>query len=328
MAPRTSNSLSPVPKRKISSTSAAAKAKPSTKKTSTLTLGGSASSVATGKKPVKSLSDFHRTLSVGGSRNKSETPLSDTSDNSKDVKGKRKAVVSDHQTDQLWVDLFAPESEEDLAVHKRKVEDVRRWLVDALDGGPGGKMKKYRRILALTGPAGVGKTATIRVLAKELDVELVEWRNGMDDDFSSDDYESLSLKFQTFLERASSYNTLSFAPTQLSSSFSLSQKSTSSTTPKLGSMAPPPLGATTTPHGKQRRQLILIEDLPNILHHSTRESFHATLNAFANSAETPACPLVFIVSNTGSRGEAKDERAASGGGVGRRTNKEMDDGVD
>ncbi|KIO18471.1 hypothetical protein M407DRAFT_225559 [Tulasnella calospora MUT 4182] len=229
---------------------------------------------------------------------------------------------SDHQTDQLWVDLFAPESEEDLAVHKRKVEDVRRWLVDALDGGPGGKMKKYRRILALTGPAGVGKTATIRVLAKELDVELVEWRNGMDDDFSN--YESLSLKFQTFLERASSYHTLSFTPTQVSSSFSLSQKSTSSTA-KPTSMAPPSSGAATPHQHRKRRQLILIEDLPNIIHHSTRESFHATLNSFANSAETTACPIVFIVSNTGSRGEAKDERAASGGG---RMNKEMDDGVD
>ncbi|KAG8943249.1 Cell cycle checkpoint protein rad17 [Tulasnella sp. 424] len=321
MAPRTSKASSPAPKRKVSSTSAATKAKPSTKKTSTLTLGGTASSSATAKKPVKSLSDFHRTLSAGSSRNKSETPLSDNSDNPKDVKGKRKASAFDHQADQLWVDLFAPESEEDLAVHKRKVEDVRRWLVDALDGGPGGKMKKYRRILALTGPAGVGKTATIRVLAKELDVELVEWRNGMDDDFSSDDYESLSLKFQTFLERASSYHTLSFTPTQVSSSFSLSS---SQPTGKVSPMPPPP--PATIPRQGGRRQLILIEDLPNIIHHSTRESFHATLTSFANAPETPACPLVFIVSNAGSRGEAKDERLAGGGGG--RMNKEMDDGVD
>lgn len=38
-----------------------------------------------------------------------------------------------------------------------------------------------QRVLALTGPAGVGKTATLRVLAKELNVEILEWRNGMDD---------------------------------------------------------------------------------------------------------------------------------------------------
>ncbi|KAG8989069.1 Cell cycle checkpoint protein rad17, partial [Tulasnella sp. 427] len=308
MALRASKDSSPVPKRKVSSTSATSKAKPSTKKTSTLTLGGGGS---TAKKPVKSLSDFHRTLSVGSGRTKSETPLSDNSESAYDVKGKKKASSSSNdQADQLWVDLFAPESEEDLAVHKRKVEDVRRWLVDALDGGPGGKMRKYRRILALTGPAGTGKTATVRVLAKEMGVELVEWRNGMDDDFGSgEDYESLSLKFQTFLERASTYHTLSFSPTQLSSSFSLSQHP---------SAMPPPIQPPQTP--TNQKQLILIEDLPNITHLPTRESFHAALIAFANAPDPPACPIVFVISNAGSRGEAKDER-----GWGKR---EVEDGVD
>jgi hypothetical protein len=32
----------------------------------------------------------------------------------------------------------------DLAVHKKKVEDVRRWFVEAFEGGPSGKLRKYR----------------------------------------------------------------------------------------------------------------------------------------------------------------------------------------
>lgn len=32
----------------------------------------------------------------------------------------------------------------DLAVHKRKIQDVRQWLLEAADGGPSGKLKKYR----------------------------------------------------------------------------------------------------------------------------------------------------------------------------------------
>ncbi len=29
-------------------------------------------------------------------------------------------------------------------MHKRKVQDVRQWLVEAYEGGPSGKLKKYR----------------------------------------------------------------------------------------------------------------------------------------------------------------------------------------
>lgn len=86
----------------------------------------------------------------------------------------------------------------ELAVHKRKVEDVRRWLLEAFEGGPSGKLRKYRvracrwrslqlnvstmslqRILALTGPAGTAKTSTLRVLSRELNSEILEWRNSM-----------------------------------------------------------------------------------------------------------------------------------------------------
>ena len=35
------------------------------------------------------------------------------------------------QDDRLWADKYEPRSVGDLAVHKRKVDDVRRWLVEA-----------------------------------------------------------------------------------------------------------------------------------------------------------------------------------------------------
>jgi len=40
-----------------------------------------------------------------------------------------------------------------------------------------------QRILALTGPAGSGKTATVKVLAGELGFELIEWKNPMADSY-------------------------------------------------------------------------------------------------------------------------------------------------
>ena len=38
------------------------------------------------------------------------------------------------QDARLWVDRYAPQSLQDLAVHKRKVDDVRRWLEEAFSG--------------------------------------------------------------------------------------------------------------------------------------------------------------------------------------------------
>jgi hypothetical protein len=37
------------------------------------------------------------------------------------------------QDDRLWVDKYEPQDLQDLAVHRRKVDDVRRWLVEAFD---------------------------------------------------------------------------------------------------------------------------------------------------------------------------------------------------
>lgn len=88
-------------------------------------------------------------------------------------------------------------TQEDLAVHKRKVNDVRQWLLEAFQPS---KLQKYRvglfssivhyyrlltscflrltqRLLVLTGPAGSGKTTTLRVLSRELGFEILEWRN-------------------------------------------------------------------------------------------------------------------------------------------------------
>ncbi|KAF7973610.1 hypothetical protein HWV62_14780 [Athelia sp. TMB] len=227
----------------------------------------------------------------------------------RDAKGKKKADPEDIITDdnRLWVDIYQPTTEEDLAVHKKKVEDVRRWFLEAFEGGPSGKLKKYRRILALTGPAGTAKTATLHVLARELGFEVLEWRNGVHisetrsyDDAESEgaytgDNETLFAKFEAFLTRASACSSL------FSASASASHSSQPAST-----------GA--------RRRVILLEDLPNILHARTQEQFHETLTAMctagSSSTATNLVPIVIVISDAGTRGEARDELVASGGGWG------------
>lgn len=164
---------------------------------------------------------------------------------------------------QAWVDRYRPSSPAELAVHKKKVEEVRTWLQAHTSSSRGG-------ILLLTGPSGCGKTATLQVLSQELGLRIQEWTNPTNldtyssslqewstDGFSSSSQSSL---FQDFLLRANKYNCLVMA------------------------------GEGQTLHGK----LILVEDFPNQFYRQP-SSLHDILRHFVR---TSRCPLVFIVSDS------------------------------
>jgi len=100
-------------------------------------------------------------------------------------------------------------------------------------------------------------------------------------------YEGIFTKFEAFLSRASTcqniFTNLDTQPSQF----------------------------TNTTKSTPRRHIILLEDLPNILHARTQVQFHEALNSLVASAPAnPAVPLVIIISDAGMRGEASDERIA------------------
>ncbi|TFK34628.1 Rad17 cell cycle checkpoint protein-domain-containing protein [Crucibulum laeve] len=237
--------------------------------------------------------------------------------------------------DRLWVDMYEPTTEAELAVHVKKVEDVRRWISEAFDGGPSGKLKKYRRILALSGPAGTGKTSTVRVLAREMGFEILEWRNvigeasnitfddsgenhasGSSSSFNpledyDSDYESLFTKFETFLNRASSCQNIFASSASSSKAPSPPQFHSSTSKPKS-----PSIQSSGSPGAK--KHVILLEDLPNILHARTQAQFHAALNSLVSSLPSePPVPVIIIVSDAGVRGEAGDDVGTGGSGLSR-----------
>ncbi|KIK63965.1 hypothetical protein GYMLUDRAFT_40178 [Collybiopsis luxurians FD-317 M1] len=225
------------------------------------------------------------------------------------AKGKQKAKQVEKQPSpnleengQLWVDLYEPQSEGELAVHVRKVENVRNWFREALEGGPSGKLRKYRRILVLTGPAGTAKSSTIRILSKELNFETLEWRNSMgylyQDSLSTsrapDD--TMFTKFQLFLERASKCQSVFTSSTTISGNGS-------------SPLSPPPRS---TPTSSSNHRIILLEELPNILHSNTRSQFHDVIRSLLETNDPSPVPIVIVLSDSGIRGEAGDERLASG----------------
>jgi hypothetical protein len=71
------------------------------------------------------------------------------------------SLLANYVADRLWVDIYEPQDEvriftlqsvnsdsfavqKTLAVHNKKVDDVRAWLDQAFTGGPTGKLRKYR----------------------------------------------------------------------------------------------------------------------------------------------------------------------------------------
>lgn len=253
----------------------------------------------------------------------------------KDVKGKGKPVLPpvNQDDDRLWVDKYEPTIEADLAVHKRKVDDVRRWISEAFEEGPTGKLRKYRRILVLTGPAGTAKTTTVRVLAREMGFEIVEWRNSMSErglstfiDSSKDlgddswmDTEALFDKFQAFLTRASSCYNIFASSSAIASTQSQSHRLQS--IPQQSTISLP----STSSSQPSYRHLILLEDLPNILHLPTQARFHDALQSLCGSSESGP-PVVIIISDSGLRGEnAYDDDAWDGTGGARWSKKETID---
>ena len=63
---------------------------------------------------------------------------------------------------------------------------MANWIGEAYNP----KLAKYRRLLVMSGPAGAAKTATLRVLAEENDIDILEYRNTGNLEFANDDCES------------------------------------------------------------------------------------------------------------------------------------------
>ncbi|KAF0913388.1 hypothetical protein E2562_022180 [Oryza meyeriana var. granulata] len=123
------------------------------------------------------------------------------------------------QMEELWVDKYKPNSSAELAVHKKKVEDVKKWLEEKLKA-PKGTFGGWT--LVLTGQAGVGKSATIKALAPELGVEICEWTAPVPTLWTEHLHANSGLRyiskleeFENFVEKIRKYSLLS--PTSIES---------------------------------------------------------------------------------------------------------------
>lgn len=180
---------------------------------------------------------------------------------------------SQENQDEPWVDVHAPQTQAELAVHKKKVEEVESWLRVHLDLK---STNKGGAVLLLTGPSGCGKTAAVRVLTKDACCHIQEWTNPTTTEYKTDDSfrdsfdpasrfnsfhsSSQTAAFQEFLLRANKYNRL-----QMSGDV-----------------------------GAYERKTILVEDFPNQFYRQPA-CLHDVLRRFVR---TGRCPVIFIVSDS------------------------------
>ncbi|KAF1999474.1 Rad17-domain-containing protein [Amniculicola lignicola CBS 123094] len=184
-----------------------------------------------------------------------------------------------------WNERFSPVTLDELAVHKRKVSDVRTWLSNVFNG------KERKRLLLLKGPAGSGKTTTISLLSKELGIHLHEWKNPTSSTPSSEGFVSVTAQFEDFVGRTCAFGSLTFDE------------------PIPARSVPP------TPSSQSRqRQMVLVEEFPNTFTRasSTLQSFRSSILNYLSTAtpsatsffstkvgpDQPITPIIMIVSET------------------------------
>jgi cell cycle checkpoint protein len=157
-----------------------------------------------------------------------------------------------------WAERFAPNNMDELAVHKKKVADVRGWLESVMTG------KLRQRVLVLKGAAGTGKTTTVQLLAKEMGCEILEWRNPSGSVASADGFVSMAAQFEEFISRGGKFGQLEIFSENMEA---LSNRDIN------------PLD--------RRKTIILVEEFPNTF---TRSS--TALNSFRSAI------LQYLASNT------------------------------
>ncbi|OCU02360.1 hypothetical protein XELAEV_18008122mg [Xenopus laevis] len=186
----------------------------------------------------------------------------------------------DYSQNDPWIDKYRPEIQAELAVHKKKIEEVEAWLKTHVEKRP---QKQGGQILLLTGPPGCGKTATIQVLTKEMGIQVQEWINPLMQEFKQDlpevfdrdtrfqpfTSQSQTSLFHDFLLRANKYNKLQMVGESLSTD----------------------------------RKIIVVDDMPNQFYRDP-SALHDILRRFV---KTGRCPLVFIISDSLS-GESHQRR--------------------
>lgn len=188
------------------------------------------------------------------------------------------SITVSNEDKRSWTEQFAPIDLTELAVHKRKVGDVRQWLQTAFSG-------KRQRLLVMKGAAGTGKTTTIELLAKDMGLEVLEWRNPVGSDTMIDTASSASAQFDEFVRRSGNFVGLDLVASDVDTTVYFENKKDN------------------IDQKPDVKQVMLIEEFPNTFTKtsSALQNFRSTVMQYLSSPslnDRSPIPIVMIISET------------------------------
>lgn len=161
-----------------------------------------------------------------------------------------------------WLKTFQPKEVSDLALHPKKLEDLRNWFKLSCTKAP-------NKILLLEGPTGCGKATSLRLVAKENGWDISEWINATDVESALfyENSENFNREFVSYENQITKFSDFLLRTSRVRSIFS------------------------------DRPRLLMVKDFPNTFLRKNEE-FWNTLKCYASEG---MAPLVFVVTETNSK---------------------------
>jgi cell cycle checkpoint protein len=176
--------------------------------------------------------------------------------------------ISTKDSQQL-IEKYAPLTSLELAVHKKKLDQVRDWF---------SSIQNRPRLLILSGPAGSGKTATVQTLARELRFEIHEFETGMNvNAFNSTYQDTMSMDYRSGIQKFRDFVSSCIRSTGLTLQVGF----------KIFS---------------NHRKIAVIEDFPTLTD-SMKSVIHGSLREYVQ-ASSATCPIVIIISTIQTNSES------------------------